>query len=250
MHHLGRDAFAHHLKKTAAAGANVGSIAVYKGRVLLSIDGDGLFYEDLSKYASTATLISSTADWGNAGEKAWDTINIAHKALPSGGSVAVQYAMSLPEGATWKDGLLSTTTDSTYKEGRLSKATSRHFCVKIVSTAPAGEATAPTILSFGVRSNPAVSGNPEYTLTRYVRLLAIDRRNKQAPQIWQDVHAMREWLQGLAYEWVVVQEPGATWIARVSGVADVHPERPNFVATAGETSRDYYVVSLSLRGTR
>jgi len=249
IHHLERDAFAHHLKKATAAGKNVLSIIVYKGRVMV-LFADGAYYEDTSKYVSQATLLSSAADWGNTGDKTWDLIQIAHKPLTTGTSVEVDYSAALPEGATWSDGVVSSIVGADAAEGLLSSVKSSVFSVKLISNAKTDQSACPTILSFTVRSNPTWSGSPEFNLARFVRLASTDRKDPQAPEVWCVPRDDREWLQDLANGWVTLYEPDGTWRARVTSVADIEPEQPLYINIQGDKPPEFYVISLQLRGTR
>lgn len=247
-YHLGRQAFVHHLKKDAASTAQVSDILFYRGRILFSIEGDGLYYEDLDNYVAQAELITSVADWGSAGQKIWDQIEIAHHHMPSGGSVRVEYTTAHPEEDAWNPWITSNVAGSLGADGRLSRVESRLFAIKLISLATPSASDAPHLSSFSVRSNPTRS-EPEYVLSRFLRLLAKDRKDKRGPVVYQDPVAARIALQMLLDSWVVVYEPGITWTAFVRSVSTTEPAEPFLSGTSGEPLKEAYLIRLDMIAT-
>ena len=240
---LGTSAFSHHLR-AAETAASVRSILPYRGRVLFSVSGVGVYAEDLSKYVSQATLVTSVADWNNAGDKVWDFVEVSHAALPAATSVHVDYATEVPTATTdWKAALTSAVEGSDGASARTSNLRARLFAVRLTSYSNPGQTAYPETLSLGVRSNPSPS-EPEYTLSRYIRLAAKDRKDSQAEEVNQDVPELRRRLLGLAFQWIKLYEPDdLVWIARVESIDDTPLVLPE---SGGE---QFYVARLVFSGT-
>jgi hypothetical protein len=252
IHHLGSDALAYHIRKTtpAATPARVTSIAPYKGRLLFTVSGDGLYYEDLTKYVTQAELISSIADWNNAGDKVWDTLEVGHKALPANTSVSLDYTKVHPEGGgTWLAGLTSSGTGEESERLAISQVTSRIFAVRIRSNATSDGVSAPEDITFNVRSNPKPREN-EFRLTRYVRLLATDGKDEFGETVRIDPVVVLKELQDHLYTWVYLYEPGFNWFCRVDEVSLLELLQPVVSEIAGQSEREGFMVRLSLLGTR
>ncbi|MEW6060219.1 MAG: hypothetical protein AB1551_08815, partial [Actinomycetota bacterium] len=248
-YHLGRQAFAFHLASSLETSAQVLDICNWKGRVLFSVEGDGLYYEDVSKYVSDAWLISSVADWNNAGLKVSDRIEVAHKALPTGSSVTIDYTKKHPEENSWTTGLTSSTALSLGATDKVSNVSSRLFAVKLKSASNEDASDAPEIQSFSVRQNPTLQ-EKEYVLTRFIRILAEDQKDDYAEVIRQDPDEVRDRVRDLGYTWVTLYEPDATYTAFVQNVADYEPMDPVYRQTGGESARNTYVLRLDLIGTK
>jgi hypothetical protein len=248
VYHIGRNAFAHHLRKTASGGAlRVAGIMPYQGRVLISITGDGLYYEDLTTYFTTAQLVTSAADWNNAGLKVWDQIEISHDALAANHAIAVAYTTETFETATWNTVFTSDLEGATRQDGRLSNVKARQFALRITSTATA--AATPVFLAYNVRSLPSPV-NAEFQLTRFIRLLGKDRKDEDAPFVFNDPDDMLAFLQDSIYQFVNFYESNASWIAWLEDVSTVEPEQPFYDLTHGEALKDAFVVRLQMTGTR
>lgn len=248
--HLGRAAFANHVRKATPAGTpqRVISITVYKGRILFSLEGDGLYYEDLDTYTAEASLTSSVADYFNAGSKTWSYLEQAYKPLPMGASVSMDFTTKHPEDDTWAEALDDSTASSESAETSLSRTESRIFAVRLNSNATNDQTDAPTILSFAVRSDPLPTA-AEYNLVRYLRLNPRDNRPKGEP-FNQDPKLVRQQIQALAWHHVKFYEADATWNARVVGVADYEPVQPHHEVTTGAAPKESYILRLTMRGTR
>lgn len=245
--HIGTGAFATYLKGTAAAN-NVLSILAYGGRLAFSLASTGFYYEDLTKLVTTATLITSVADWNNAGSKLWGTLELAHEALAATTWVRIFYATEVPEAATtWKEALTSSVTGAMGKGIRMSNPPSRLFALKLESHSNSGQTAAPEIASFGSRSYPYPTTR-EYALTRYVRLSDVDRKDAAAEEIRQDASELYLRLLGLAHSFVRLYEPGVTWNARMKRVGGPEPYLASLDPSGDETT-DFYIVQLTLTAT-
>ncbi len=248
VYHLARDAFAHHLKTAGGGGARrVLDIMPFGGRILVSLAGAGLYYEDLATYVSQAQLVTSLGDFNNAGPKIWDLVEVAHDALPSGTSVKVEYGTAAQESATWAEVFTSADANSEGKNGRLSNVRARLFALRISSNALAS--AAPVVRSYAVRGNPSPL-TPEFQLTRYIRLLAKDRKDDQAELVYQDPREVLRWLQDQLWSFVNFHESGFDWIVWLEDVSTVEPAQPFYDTTSGEPLEDAFVVRLVMTGTR
>lgn len=238
------EAFSWHLKATSAANA-IRSVLLFEGRLVMTVLGVGVSYEDTANAIDTAVLISSVADWNNAGGKLWDQLEISHNALPAGAIVKFEYATEIPVAATtWSEAFRSQETASDGTLVRMSHLRSRLFAVKLTSTKSANGN--PEIVAFSVRSNPSPEF-PEFSLTRYVRLLDRDLKDDQAEEIRQDSSLVRKRLLGLAYSWIKLYEPDITWLVKVDQVGDAEPMFSEF--DPGSTRDDFFIVQLVLSGT-
>ena len=244
---IGFDAFSGYLKGSSAADP-VPSLMVYQGRVVFVLEGIGVFAEDPTKLAPEATLITSVCDWSNAGQKAWDLIEITHTSLPADTRVSVSYALEIPDAETeWYEAFTSATTGSDGSSISLHRLTSRLLALKIVSGANTAQTAAPEIVSYSVRSNPTLE-TPEFLLTRFIRLQDQDKKDDTAESITQDASAILKYLLGLVYSPVKLYEPGFSWTARIEGVEETDIVLPPYDPT-GENARDFYVLQLVLSGT-
>ena len=219
----------------------------FKGRMLISITGDGLYYEDLSTYYTSAELHTSAADWNNAGLKVWDQIEVSHDPLAANHSYAVAYTTETFETATWNPVFVSDVDGATREDARLSNVKARQFALRIISTATAS--ATPVFLAYNVRSLPSPV-SPEFQLTRYIRLLGKDRKDEDAPFIFNDPDVMLAFLQDSIYSVVNFHESNASWIAWLEDVSTVEPEQPFYDLTKGEPLKDAFVVRLQMTGTR
>lgn len=244
------DAFLGHLKKTGAgAGKQVLGIALYRGRLLFTLKGDGLYYEDTTHFVDQAQLWTSVADWNTTAKKSWDTIQVSHNRLPASTSVRAEYSTRLPSEGTWNPGVFSDVDDSEVAEANFTDVVSQMISLRLTSLANPGKTEAPSGLGFLVRSN-VIPDHPEFGLSRYVRLVNKDRKDSDAPMVFNDVAAVRRKLHNLAYQWVTLYEPGVVWTLHVDSVAEVQPFLVEYDATLGEGQAQGYVVQLTMTGTR
>lgn len=247
-YHVARQAFVHHLKKSGAGGSKrISAILPYKGRLLLSIQGDGLYYEDLSSLVTSAQLVTSAADWNNAGQKVWDLVEVSHDALPASTSIKVEYATRLQEGATWAEIFTSDVAGSEAMTGRVSNVKSQLFALRLTSV---GTSSAdPEFLGYSVRSLPSPA-TAEFQLTRFARLLSVDRRDEDGGLVLQDPRAVLLGLQQAMFSFVNFYEPGVSWIAYLKDASTVEPAQPFYDSSTGEALRDVFVVRLQMIGSR
>jgi hypothetical protein len=247
LYDLANNAFTYHLRKTGAAGGRqVLSILPFKGQVLISIASDGLYYEDLTTYYTPAILVTSLADWNNAGQKVWDQIELSHEALPAATSIAVDFTKQPQDSNVWALATTSAVVNSESAIARLSNTKSQTFALRLTSVAAT---TAPVFKAFSVRSHPSPV-SPEYDIRRYLRILAVDRKDDQAEMVMFDPRAVLRSLQDAIFNWVTFYESGFTWTAFVLDVATVEPEQPFYDSASGDALKDAFIVRIDMIGTR
>ena len=252
VHHLDRDAFAHHLNGTLA-GSVVTAIKVYKGRLVLQVQGDRAYFEDVGTYPTYANdqnyLICSVADFNNAGQKLWDMFEVSHTALAAEQEVNVEYATKHPDQLALGSYSAALTSNVDGEEGKIATLTtnvkSRQLSVKLRVKPNTARTSAPEVYSVAVRSVPAPATN-EYVLQRTYRILDRDRKDEQAEEVYHDVDVVREALQDLVNTWIDFDEAGQAWTALVTGVADVQPYGPIHQESTGEEEAKGFVVRLQM----
>lgn len=251
IYNLARGAFSHHVKKAAPGGTpnRVTSILVYKDRILFTVAGDGLYYEDIGKYEPEATITTSVADWNNAGSKAWDLIEFGHKPLPVGTSIDIEYSLKHPEENIFTAAESSTVAGSEGITKRLSNIESRGFALRWVSNASSDLTLAPTVTNFSVRSNPRPI-SAEWRLTRFIRVTPKDRLGKMGPQKWQDSRDVKAAIQELLYEWVTLYEPGSSWTVRVESISTINPYSTKNRQTQGDKNKEGSIFEMVFQGTK
>lgn len=244
IHDLGRDSLAHHLRGPAGT-ARVDSIRYYRGRLLFTVAADGLYYENTGTFVTSAELVTSMADWNNAGQKVADVFEVSHSALLAGEVVRLQYATKHPDEATWTDAVVSDTDGA---EGKTTILTTnvkgRKIAAKIVVTITGTTAT-PEVYAFSIRTNPAPT-TPEFVLQRNFRILETDRKDEQAEQVFNAVETVRDFVHSKAQTQVIFEEAGKTWNAYVLSVVDVTPMTEIHRTTLGETARKGYVLQVQM----
>jgi len=248
---LGTGAQSGYLKKeTPAASPNpITSMAFYRGRVLFVVKGDGLYYQDVTKLTAKAQLITSGADWSNAGDKIWDLYQLAHKALPVGTSVLLEFTEKHPDEAVWQTAIDSNVAGAVQAKERLTAVTSPTLTVRITSNANSAASVAPEVISFWARSHPTLSP-PEYELIRYIRIFGEDRSQQNGEPIFQDPDSIRRQIEDLCYQWVSWFEPYGSWTARITSIEDMTPIIAALAATAGMSRQDGYLLGITMQGTR
>lgn len=248
VHNLARDSFVNHLKKAGTGGKQaVLDIVTYKGQVVFTLAGDGVYYQDVSKYVSSAQVVSSAADWGNAGLKVWDTVTVNTITLPSTTTVAMAYSTAPHESASWNT--VFTHSSGTTSSGRLSNIKSKLLILRATSAANATQTAAPTLLGYEARSVPSPVST-EFECTRYVRLLDRDRKDEDGAIVFQDPDLILAWLQSKAYTWVKIYEPNVSWTAFLSDVSTVEPAQPYYDITLGQPARNAYLIRLAFTGVK
>lgn len=255
VHHLDRDAFAHHLAGGLADSVVTGA-RVFLGRLVYVVEGDRVYYENVGTYPALATdtnyLITSVADWNNAGQKIWDMFEVSHSALASSEEVRIEYITQRPDliGLVGTEVILSNTVGA---EGKVETLTtnvkSRQLTLKLRIKPNTARTSAPEIYAFAVRSVPAPA-TKEYVLTRAFRILDKDRKDENAPEVRHEVDVTREALQDLVDTWITFSEAGQDWTALVTGVADVQPLAAKFQESTGEEEAKGYVLRLQMIARR
>jgi hypothetical protein len=247
VYHLGRDSFARHLRREGGGGANkVFSILPYKGSTLVAIDSFGLYFEDLNAWVPSASLVTSLADWNNAGDKVWDQVEVAHDPLPAGASVGVEYTLLPQVAEDWNNAFLSNVAGSEGQSARLGNTTSRIFALRISSNISVSGR--PVVQSYSVRSHPRPS-RPEWDIVRTIRLVDVDQKDDQAEAVTQDPRERMEALRAAINTWITFYESGVTWTAFLTDVAKYEPAQPFYDTTGGETFKDAFIVQLKMTGT-
>lgn len=243
---LARDAVSRHLEHSHMTRPS--SVGIYKNTLV--IGGFGENTEDKTKYVATASLVTSIADFNNAGLKVWDQVSITHNPLAADTSIAVYYTTKHPDENDWTLVGTSNTPSSTGQTFRLTDVESRIFALKFVSTANAGQTAAPEFLGYSVRSNPSLS-TPEWVLTRYVHVKEDIRKTGGLGQLkYYDPKVRRKAIQDRLYDWVDFYEPDAIWNVRIEKIEDVEPGQPVHHITSGNRNEEEYVMKLTMIGTR
>lgn len=250
IYHLGRAAFAKHLKKTTAAGTpnRITDIMVYKGRILMSVNGDGLFYEDLGTYIPSGQLTTSFGTFRNAGQKTWSRVDAAMRPLPTGASIDFDYATKPFEENNWTD--TGSDADAAGAESytqTLDNVSSDKFSLRMTFAANNTGSAGPELISFSARSDPKPT--PEFRFTRTVRIMEKNRKTG-GRFLFCNPKTIRNRLMDLVYKKVTLTEPDATWDVRVEDFRDVEPEQPSHDSSLGSEPKEVYYVEMTFQGTR
>jgi hypothetical protein len=246
IHHLDRDSLAHYLKGPAGA-ARVEAVRFYKGRLLFVVNGDGLFYEDVGTFVTTAELVSSIADWHHAGHKVWDLFEVGHSALAASEIVELLYSTKHPDESAFTSALVSDTDGAEGKSVQLTNVKARQLAVKVKSTGVAAGGL--EVYRFSIRANPTPdsSAAQEFLLTRHFRIFAEDRKDEQAAEVVTPNPEMtRNALQDLAGTFQTFAEPGVNWTAYVQAVVDIMPSTPVHQTALGEDKRKAFIVQIQM----
>lgn len=222
--------------------------SIYRGQRILG-DNNDLYYENLNKYEQTATLITSMADWNNAGLKSWTDIQISHKPLPIGASVAVYYTTVHPDENNWTLAGTSNIAGSTGAKFAISGVVARTFALKFVSTRGTDVNTAPEISGYSVRSNPKPEAT-EWVLSRTIRVLSKDQKDDGGAEIRQNPKTTRDAILATAYSTTTLYESDATWSVRVEAIRDVKPVLAKGTSTGGNVYKEGYFLELQMIGTK
>lgn len=244
------DAFANHLSSstTTLTPSPILAVEIFEGRIVFTA-ADGIFYEDLTKFVATATLITSTGDFNNPGPKNWDRTRLAHKALPNGASVQMQYSLRRPEEGVWSAIGTSSVPGETEELFRHSNIESPRWTLKVISTATSAQAEAPEIESFATRSNQSVD-EAEY---RIVRTFAIaDRLTLNLREVRMTPREVRDIIEAKYREWFDYFEadyPNGFYV-RLSDYQIVEPDDTKYQLASGDKPDDFYLCTVVLEGTR
>jgi hypothetical protein len=251
-YHLGRDALSYDIEVEEVERPNpvvpITGLVVFAGDAFFSA-GTRVYQTNAPLYASTATLITSTADWNNAGQKVWDLFEAWYEALPSGTQIDLYYRTD--ESGDWTLVGTDVTAGSQGLTKKVAGVSSRILQLKLVSTATIDQTDAPVIGGYSQRSNPAPT-TLEFDLVRFVRILPVDRKDEDAEEVYPPggTTAFRSTLSNLLYSWVTFTEPGDTWNARLTDIADVEPAAPIYDASGGDASNRGFIVRLTMEATR
>lgn len=239
------------LVTTHPGNAGFAGMTFYQGRLVVgTVTGtDNSYATHPTEYAQTATLITSIADWNNAGIKTWSELQIAHKPLPAGGSIAVYYTTQHPKENSWT---LAGTSDTVGSEGAtftLSDVNSRIFALKIVSTRGTDATTAPEFLSYSVRSDPTPA-TPEWDIVKTFCIFDVDRLSPNGSLVRQTPRDVIDSLQLKLHDWVTFYEPHDIYSARIEAVQIQEMDSEVASVTAGEAVKEAFLVNIALRGTK
>lgn len=249
VHYPARDAVANHLVQTQSTGSSkpITSIRIYKGRILFTVSGNGLYYEDLANYVTVGSLTTSFADFNTAGSKIWDEFSVAHSPIVVGQAVEVHVSLD-PEGFTTYGPLTSNTVG---EKGRTVSDVTNNLRGRVMQeTIYLRGGTDPTLTpilySVSARSNPSPD-QLEFVLTRTFRLLSIDQKDDLANVVYGNPDNDLAQLYDFLYTWVSFQEPNAVWTALVTNVMDVTPMIPEVRTSGGnDPARKARVVQIQM----
>jgi hypothetical protein len=247
---LARNAFSFHLKALTDedSEAVVRAVMTYKGRLLFDVSGDDMYYEDLGTPVTTATLVTSIADWATVGHKVWDLVEVRHAPLQTNQSIVVEFTRRHPDEAQWEEALTSGTPGAQGAQGYLEGTVKeRAIALRLTSTATATES--PNFFYYSVRSTPAPT-LAQYQLVRRIRVFSEDRKNPNAEQVIRNPREIHLQLHDLINTWLTLYEPGITFRALVQSVADLEPVGADFEQTTADSEKEGYVVELRMVGTR
>lgn len=223
------------------------SVTVFGGRIVF-VTIDGVYYEDTTKLVASATLITSIANWNNAGLKTWDVTDITHKALPTTSSIEVEYTTSDPEGAVWTSLGSSTIPDSRSASFSHPTVESQRFTLRFTSTATSTQALAPELETFSTRSNPSLEDG-EYRLQRTVQINPTDRMWGRAMAVTNNTREVRDFIRSKYLKritWYEADVPNG-WDVRLTDIIDASP-LPKYDSSSGQQEDETYVLTLVMEG--
>lgn len=242
------DSFANHLAaSTSTLTPNpVLGIEVVKGRIVFTT-ADGIFYENLTTYVTTATLISSTADFNNPGPKNWDRTRLSYKALPAGTSITLQYTIRRPEEGVWSAIDSATVPNSTEDSFTHANIESPRWTLKIISNSSG--ASAPEIESFATRANQTVS-ETEYRIVR--TFILADRLMLNLREVRMNPRTVRDYIEEQhrqIFDYYEADYPNGFYV-RLSDYSIEEPSDTAYQTTTGDKPEDLYLVTCIFEGTR
>ena len=246
------DSFVHHHSYDigAADPDPLLSIATFEGLHVWA-SAKGVVYEDMSTVVSQATLITSIANWNNAGLKTWDTTDITHKKLPPTSSVSVQYTVRSPEDGEWSAAGESSIADSNGETFQHPGVQGQKFALKIVSNSTQSRNAAPSIESFSTRSNPTLE-NAEYRLVRTVRIFDMDRSSasRTKEQVRQNPRDVRDSIRDLVHDWCQWYEEDDPLGYTVRLVKFQELDMTTYIDADGNALTDGFILVLVMDGSR
>jgi hypothetical protein len=211
----------------------------------------GLYYQDFTANPIQCALITSISDFNNSGQKVWDTFEVTHSALnPTYGAVGLDYALGpsaivSPGWTLLFDNTTDNSVGNTFVSTANLKARSILLRIRISGNNPAAKTD---FTSFSARSNPSPV-TQEYVLQRSFRILASDRKDELATEVFCKPDVVRVALEGMTNKWVTFREPNRTWTAFVVGAVDITPMVPSVRVSGGDDpDRKAYVIQLQMLG--
>lgn len=246
------DSFSHHLASTldTATPDPVLGVSVFAGRIVF-VTTDALYYEDTTKYVSTATMIPSTGNFRDAGLKNWDQTELATKALPATSYIEAQYSTDPPEQGNWSVAGSYSTTGTTRETLSHSNTEASTFTPKFISHSTTSQADAPEIQTFSVRANPAVAETP-FQIRVTVRIFDRDRLSLRGGEVRQNPVTVKKFIEDRYNSWFnyyTADVPDGYYV-RLTDYQLIKPMEPIFNTISGEELKNGYVVGLALEGVK
>lgn len=243
------DAFANHLSSTRATSTPdpVLAVTIFKGTICFTTV-DGFYYEDKTRKVASAYLISSIANWNNAGLKDWDQTDLGFKKLPATASIEAQYTTRHPKENEWSLAGTASIADSVSASFKHQNVKAQKLAVKLVSYSTQSQSLAPEIEMFSVRSNPTLpDGAAELRLVRAIRIFDRDRAASRYEEVRQNPKEVRDSIRAKFLDWVEWAEVDDTYRARLLTVREL--DLHTVTDRDGNTYDSGYVLILELRGT-
>ena len=141
---------------TSSTSDQIQSLKVYRGGPWVTLLGSGL-YQTRQTFVTTATLDTSDMHLGQPwASNLWANLEVTHKALAVGESVAVSY--SSDQGATYTALVTNDTDDSPRTTAILSTASTSvknpYLRLRFTLTSGTSQATTPYVFSFALKAAP------------------------------------------------------------------------------------------------
>lgn len=243
-----REAFCVDMKASASQAGTLNSIGSFLNRIIVG-GSSGLEAEDTSTLEESGFLLTSMADWNNAGQKYWDQLEVTLRPLPVNCTIVVSYTTDDPADAATSFTTLGTISLAGTRSQKLSLGfTGRRLTLKFGFTTLNGPST-PTLLSYSVRSYPKPE-TQEYLLKRYVKIAKQGRARDSGKAQTQRPRTLRKQLLGYAHApRLTFEEADATWSVRITDIQDVEPGQPEAEETNAREQKEFYVMELTMEGT-
>ena len=242
------DAFSHHLASSidTSTPEHTLSCGVFEGRVVF-VNIDGVFYEDTDNKVATATLISSVANWNNAGLKNWDQSELTTKPMPDAtAEVELFYSTLHPEEGEWSSAGVHAGLNDTKSTFDHANVESPEFTLKIVSAAASDQATAPEILGFSTRSNPTEE-TPTHQLIRTFDFYGKKAKSRRGSAYYESPRGGRDMVRSLYLDWFRYHESDASYLVRLTGIQEIK-RVSTYQQTRGSEDKERYVVIVEMEG--
>jgi hypothetical protein len=249
IHYPARAAFAHHHAYATDITTPKSPLALrsYKGRVVW-VTSSGLYYEDPAALRPTTRVISSIGDWSTPSPKIWDRLEVLTTPLESGTAVDVYYTLEHPDQNNWELAGSHSSPGSTRASFLLDDVTSSVLAVKLESRANSSATSAPQIIGFSVRSNPAPEA--EWIHIRTVRVAALQQKSEDSDYVRdEDPNETVTTLKRLLHRSIVLHEQPGSYRVQVKGVSIRFVGEPQYAGTEGEPEKNHFDVQMIFQGT-